>query len=91
MRPDFGQIDNSWSWPSLSHWCPRFIVGFIVYINCTPGILVGVENMEERKALVPKYEELVVNYFEVPVGFFCIEIDRLMEQVVVILLDQIAV
>ena len=83
MRPYFRQIDNSRSRrQSLSHWCPRIIVGFSVHINCTPDILVGVENMKERKALVPKYEELVVNYFEVPVGFFSIEIDRLMEQVV---------
>ena len=47
--------------------------------------------MEKRRALVPKYEELAVSYFEVPVRFFSIERDRLLEQVVVIFLDLITV
>ena len=91
MRPYFGQTDNSRSWPGVSHFCSRIIVGFIVNINCTPDILGGVENMEKRRALVPKYEELAVSYFEVPVRFFSIERDRLLEQVVVIFLDLITV
>ena len=47
--------------------------------------------MEKRRALAPKYEELAVSHFEVPLGFFSIERDRLLKQVVVIFLDLITV